>query len=120
MCSVSVWLRVQETKSSISQQIREPFSVSCQQSQLLQVSEAAAQKLGQGKETLEALLAIADDAIATGNLPRMIEILDEVGKSLNVDPTVKRYISALKSRALINQSTTLLRAHQAALATTAC
>lgn len=86
----------------------------------MQVSEAAAQKLGQGKESLEAQLAVADAAIATGDLPRTLEILDEVGKSLNVDPMVKKYMAALKSRALINQSTTLLRAHQAALATTAC
>lgn len=85
----------------------------------LQVSEAAAQKLGQGTESLEAQLAVADEAIASGDLPRTLEILDEVGKRFNVDPLVKKYMAALKSRALINQSSSLLRAHQAALAASA-
>jgi hypothetical protein len=84
------------------------------------VSETVAHKLEEGRETLEAQLALADKAMVTGDLSRTVEILDEVGKRLNVDPTVRRYMAALKSRALINQSTTLMRAHQVALATVAC
>lgn len=84
------------------------------------MSEAAAQKLGQGQGSLEAQLAVADEAISSGDLPRTLEILDEVGKNLSVDPMVKKYMAALRSRALVNQSSTLLRAHQAALASPAC
>lgn len=74
---------------------------------------------GEGEATLETRLAAADAAVASGDLVRTLEILDEVGTRFSVDPMVKKYMAAVKSRALIEQSSTLLRAHQAVLATAA-